>query len=133
MADRGVDVLIVDDDGAVAESTADLFGTAGLTTLVAATMHEASEVVSGTAVGVVIVDHHLAQVSGAADGRDCPIAGGPVPPVILVSAMGGDELLEVQRRFGDKVYAYLAKPVPPGRLVGVVKEALGGPGGHAVL
>ena len=117
-----LDVLIVDDDPAVADSTADILAGVGLSCAVAPSLPEALAVLAdGTEVGVVILDHHLAEAS---EGGDC--AGpDPMPPVILMSGIRGAELHAVQRRHGPKLFAFLGKPVPPGELIAVVRRALG--------
>ena len=115
-------MLVVDDDPAVAESTADVLTGAGLTCAVASSLLQASSLLGGgTAVGVVILDHHLAEASGSGE---CA-APGPLPPVILMSGIRGAELHDVQRRHGDKLFAFLGKPVAPDKLIAVVRQALG--------
>jgi DNA-binding response OmpR family regulator len=114
---RTVDVLLVDDDPSVAETTAEVLGLAGFTTLIAPSAGRAVAVLADIDVGVVIVDHHLA---------DSPtFATGATPPVILMSGLGRDEIDNVKVAHGDTFFAYLAKPVPPDSLVKVVGEALG--------
>jgi hypothetical protein len=80
------------------------------------TVDEAAEVLRQGIVGVVILDHSLVQSP-----RFATDAG---TPVVLMSGMGRDEIDQIRREHGAAYHAFLAKPVPPDRLVKVVGEAL---------
>jgi DNA-binding NtrC family response regulator len=121
MADGSIDVLIVDDDPAVAVSTAAVLESAGLVALVAPSLDAAEAVLATTAVGAVILDHNL----GASRlGPDCPVRS-EHPPVIVVSGIGRDALDCLRREHGGRLFATLAKPVAPRRLIDVVERAVG--------
>jgi DNA-binding NtrC family response regulator len=119
-----IDVLIVDDNSAVAESFGDILVGAGISVITATTLDEASETMAENQFGAVILDHHLAEAAEGDGAEGCP-AGEALPPVILVSGMHAEELQRVQREYGQKLFAYLAKPVAPQTLIEVVRRALG--------
>jgi DNA-binding NtrC family response regulator len=115
-----VDVLVIDDATDVAESTADVLRSAGLSVATASNVREARRIVAERRVRAVIVDHSTAEWAGSA-GEPTPDAA---PPIIVVSGMGRDSIEELQARHGDCFFACLAKPVPPGTLIEVVRAAL---------
>lgn len=115
-----LDVLVIDDAVDVAESTADVLRSAGLSVATTATVPEARRIVAERHVGAVIVDHSTAEWASVAD-KTVPEAA---PPVIVVSGMGRDSIEELVRRHGDCLFACLAKPIPPETLIDVVRAAL---------
>jgi DNA-binding NtrC family response regulator len=114
---QSVDVLLVDDDAAVAETTSDVLELSGFTCSVVSSLDEAARLLREGAVGVIILDHSLVQSSWLT------VQG--TTPVILMSGMGRDEIDQIRREHGERYHAFLAKPVPPDRLVKIVGEALG--------
>lgn len=115
-----LDVLVIDDAPDVAESTADVLRSAGLSVATASTVPEARRIVAGQQVRAVIVDHSTAEWAGSTEAHPPD----PIPHVIVVSGMGRDSIEELERTRGDCLFACLAKPVPPSRLIEVVRAAL---------
>jgi len=118
-ADR-IDVLVVDDDPDVASSSAEIFLADGMMAATAATVEEALKVVATREVQSIILDHQLA----GDDGESFLAKGRDLPPVIVMSGIGRDALAELQAAHGERLFACLAKPVPPPELIRVVKAAL---------
>lgn len=116
-----VDVLVLDDAADVAESTADVLRSAGLSVATASSVPEARRIAAERRVRAAIVDHSTAEWAGSADEPTRDTA----PPIIVVSGMGRDSIEELQALRGDCLFACLAKPVPPGALIEVVRAALG--------
>ena len=117
-----LDVLLVDDEVAVAESTAEVLASAGLRVGTSATLDEALRVLAMRSVGTVILDHHLS--GGAESERDFLTRGRRLPPVILMSGLDLDALAEIRRTYADHIVACLAKPVPPQDLIAAVRSAI---------
>jgi DNA-binding NtrC family response regulator len=115
-----VDVLIVEDEPAVAESTADILELAGFSVAVTPTVHEALEAVASSAVGCVILDHHLADESG----ETFLGAEEATQPTIVLSGMGQGELARLWHENADRLFACLPKPVQPEDLIEVVRSAV---------
>ena len=114
-----LDVLVVDDQADVASSTADVFRAVGLSAATAATVEDALHMINTRVVKSVIVDHQIA------DNEDTFLATGrDLPPVIVVSGMDRASLAEVQAVHGHRLFACLAKPVPPLTLIEVVRAAI---------
>ena len=115
-----VDVLIVDDDSAVAESTAEVLAGAGFSVAVSSTILDALEAITTRSIGCVILDHHLADAGGerllGAEGRR--------PPTILMSGMGRSELARLWHQNAERLFACLPKPMPPEDLIEVVRSAV---------
>lgn len=116
-----VDVLVVEDEPDVAESTADIFRAEGLVVAVAGTVGAAMEVLAGTEVRSIILDHQI-----AGDGESLLMGRRVLPPVIVMSGMGRESLTELQAEYGERLFACLAKPVPPLELIRVVRGAIAG-------
>lgn len=115
-----LDVLVIDDAVDVAESTADVLRSAGLSVATTVTVPEARRIVGERHVRAVILDHSTAEWATAAQ-KSVPEAA---PPVIVVSGMGRDKIEELQHRHGNCLFACLAKPIPPETLIEVVQAAL---------
>lgn len=115
-----LDVLIVDDAPSVAASTAAVLQGEGMSVETAGTMAEAGTVLAGRTARCVILDHSIVDW----DGGQCTGMSGAHPVVIVVSGLGREELAEVQRQHADDIFACLAKPVLPARLIEVVRSAL---------
>jgi CheY-like chemotaxis protein len=119
--EQQVDVLIVEDQGDVAQSTAAVLEYGGLTTVIVATMEEARAYVEAAEVSSVLLDHQLAEEpDGELEDR---LAG--FPPVIVVSGLGRDLLDHLKAKHGESLYAALSKPVPPERLIELFREVVG--------
>ncbi len=115
-----VDVLVIDDASDVAESTADVLRSAGLSVATASNVPEARQIAAAQRVRAVIVDQSTAEW---ADAADTPVPH-TAPPIIVVSGMGRESIEELEARHGDCLFACLAKPVLPGTLIEVVRAAL---------
>lgn len=114
-----IDVLVVDDQPSVATSTADILRSEGFHAETAQTVEDALQVIASSDVGTVIVDHQIAD-----NGESLLTRGLDLPPVIVMSGMGRSELAKVQAAHGDRLFACLAKPVPPLDLIEVVRAAI---------
>lgn len=127
MVEAKVDVLVVDDEPEVASSTADVLRSEGLEVLTAGNLDEARRVLAGRGVRSVILDQQItgAEIPGAG-GESLLGEGLDLPPVIVVSGIGKDSLEELHRAHSDRLFACLAKPVSPFRLIEVVKAAVSG-------
>jgi CheY-like chemotaxis protein len=112
-----LDVLVIEDEAAMAETSADVLRSAGLRIGAAATVEEALVVTGTGVVGSVVVDHEHAK-SLLALGRD-------LPPVIVVSEPGTDALSELSVRDIEQLFACLSAPVARADLVRAVRAALG--------
>jgi DNA-binding NtrC family response regulator len=121
--DRGsaFDVLVVDDEPDVASSTADILASAGLAVGVAGTVDDATSMLVAHDVRSVILDHHLV----GEDGERFLTQVIDLPAVIVMSGLGRVVLGQLQENYGDRLFACLAKPVPPVTLIEVVRKALG--------
>lgn len=118
--DDALDVLIVEDDPNVAETTAEILRSEGLTASTASTVGDALEVLSSRVVRSVVLDHQIA----GEDGESFLEQGGLLPPVVVMSGIGREALAGLQAAYGDRLFALLAKPVPPGTLIEVVMAAI---------
>lgn len=118
-----IDVLVVDDQADVASSTADILGYEGLNTTAVGTVDDALRVISTGEVRCVILDHHLV----GEDGERLLAVGRYLPPVVVISGMDSDSLAEVHAAHRDRLFACLAKPVPPLKLIEVVRAAIASP------
>jgi len=115
-----VDVLIVEDEPDVADSTADILKIAGFSVAVTPTVDEALTAVTTSSFGCVILDHHLADQSSET------FLGGmeQTPPTIVLSGMGQGELAKLWHENTDRLFACLRKPVTPQDLIEVVRSAV---------
>lgn len=111
------DVLVVDDDDDVRSSMAEIIRTAGYSVREAENGAVALDVLSGTTVGMVLLDVQMPKIDGL---RFLELAG-DLPPVIIVSARYRDAVTTPE---GSEVFMFLHKPVPPPELLGAVKLAL---------
>jgi len=116
---RSVDVLVVDDEPAVASSTADILRSAGLNAATTSTVKEALAMVESRDVRSIILDHQLAD-----NGEKIFEGVRVLPPIIVMSGIGREALAALQVLHGDRLFACMAKPVPPLRLIDVVKSAI---------
>ena len=115
-----LDVLVVDDEPVIAETTTEILQAEGFYAAFASTVEEGLQVLATRKVRSVILDHHL---SGE-DGEQFLALGRDLPPVIVVSGLGADVLAEFQAAHREQVFACLAKPVPPRHLIEVVRRVV---------
>ncbi|HXX90908.1 MAG TPA: response regulator [Acidimicrobiales bacterium] len=115
-----VDVLIVDDEGDVASTTAEILQRAGHRTAIASSLEEAVQVIASRTVRSVILDHQIADEKAEAFLDSEPT----LPPVIVVSGVGRDVLADLELAHGSRLFACRHKPVPPGELIELVDAAL---------
>jgi DNA-binding response OmpR family regulator len=115
-----LDVLLIDDGQIMAELTAEILRTAGFLVAIAPNLDAALQVIESRHVGTVILDHHLR----GENGERFFVRGRKLPPVIVVSGMGQEVLKAYEAIYGDRVFACLAKPVPPLELINTVIGAL---------
>jgi len=116
-----LDVLMVDDQLNVASSTADVLRSDGLVVETATTVDDALQVIASSDIQCVILDHHLA----GDDGGRLLDSAGHLPPVIVMSGMDRDALVEMQATYGNQLFACLTKPVGPLTLIETVRSAIG--------
>ena len=113
------DVLVVDDEPAVADTAAEILRTAGFTPLTAHDVEGALALAGRHAFKVFVLDHRL--------GPDTcePILehAEDLPPVVIVSAAPPDDLMDVARRH-QKVVSVKSKPCAPAELIETVREAI---------
>jgi len=117
-----LDVLVVDDEPEVAWSTAEVLRVEGLKVAIAPTIEAGLQVIDTREVRSVILDHHLA----GDDGERFLTMRRHIPPVIVMTGIGRDALADLQATHGERLFACLAKPVPPVKLIEVVKAAMMG-------
>ena len=114
------EVLVIDDDPAAVVLVELLLEDMGLTILSAATATEGLEYVRGGFQGVIILDHHLPDGTGAAlfptIARDTP-----QNPVIFLTAEGRSDLAVTAIQQG--AFDYITKSHVHGRLVQAVTRA----------
>jgi DNA-binding response OmpR family regulator len=113
------EVLVVDDEPAVADTSAEILRTAGFATLTAYDVDGALALAADHAFKVFVLDHHL--------GHDTcePILehAEHLPPVVIVSAAHPDDLLRVAERH-RQVCSVKTKPCDPAELIKAVREAI---------
>jgi len=115
-------VLIVEDDESVRASFADMLRLRDYNIIEAGDGIKAVELLSMESIDLLLLDLRLPRLDGpeVLDALDAPL------PVIVVSAFEYFDEDEMRERFGSKVFAFLRKPVAPGRLLDVVADALRG-------
>jgi DNA-binding NtrC family response regulator len=121
MNDGVLDVLIVDDEPDVANSTAEILASAGFAVEVTGTVPEARDVLATREVRSVLLDHTIVDWTQT----DCSEERDDGPAVIVMSGLGRGELAQLEESHGDRLFACLAKPVPPARLIEIVRTAVG--------
>lgn len=118
--DGALDVLVVDDEPNVAQTTVEILRSEGLTAVTAATVGDALAVLESRKVRSVVLDHQIA----GEDGASFLEKGSDLPPVIVMSGMSRDGLAGLEKSHGDRLFACLGKPVPPRNLIEVVRAAI---------
>ena len=116
--EHAVDVLVVDDDGAIRFTWAEILRRSGYSVAVADDGEAALELLRRCAVGLVLLDIRM-------PGRDglSVLAALTTPQlVVLVSAYSLEDAATVST--DARVVTYLEKPVPPGQLLETVAATL---------
>ena len=114
-----MDALVVDDDPELARTTVDVLGSEGITAGHVPSVEEALAYVAEDRVRCLILDHN-ARLEGPEMLLDL---AGTLPPILLVSG-DPEGLARCAEVWGERVFAYRVKPVPPTVLVALVKRAL---------
>jgi len=120
-ADGDVDVLVVDDDGALRSTWAAILRGSGYRVAVAEDGDVALRFLSGRAAGMVLLDLRMPRRDGLSVLEELPAP----QLVVLVSAYSLDEATLAES--DAKVVTYLEKPVPPELLIDTVASTLGRP------
>lgn len=115
---RRADVLVVDDEVDVRSSVTDILRTAGYEVAEARDGFEALELLRQERVGVILLDVSMPRCGGV----EMVAALEDPPPILVVSARNLDD--DDNARIGDKITAFLKKPVPPIRLLEQVRAVL---------
>lgn len=110
-------VLVADDELGIRSTLADILRSEGYGVMEAADGEEALEVLRSHTVDVALLDVRMPR----RDGIDVLRALDRPATVLVISAFDIDP--ETRRVIGDKVYKFVRKPVPPGRLLQLVSEA----------
>jgi two-component system response regulator RegX3 len=118
---RNVNVLVVEDEQGIRETTAAILRGEGYDVVQAGDGAEALEMMSGRDIDIVLLDLRLPRMNGTEvlDALDDP------PTVVVVSGFESVEEAEIRRRFGSKLFDCIRKPVPPQRLIAVMGAASG--------
>jgi two-component system OmpR family response regulator len=113
-------ILMVDDDPGILDVVSDFLGRHGFTVETAADAREMERVLAQGSIDLVVLDIMLPGEDGLAICRRLAAGGGP--PIIMLSAMGGD----TDRIVGLELGAddYLAKPCNPRELLARVRAVL---------
>jgi CheY-like chemotaxis protein len=113
-------VLVADDDEALRGTVTEILRTAGFAVTEACDGDEALQALSSGPVDVVVLDVRMPKRDGISVVEE--IDPRPPPPaVLLVSAYMLEN--DLRERLGDRVVAYLRKPVHPTDLVAAVDDA----------
>ena len=118
-----VDVLVVDDDGALRSTWAAILRGSGYRVAVAEDGDVALRFLAGRAAGMVLLDLRMPRRDGLSVLEELPAP----QLVVLVSAYSLDEATLAQS--DAKVVTYLEKPIPPELLIDTVASTLGRPRG----
>jgi CheY-like chemotaxis protein len=116
---RGVEVLVVDDQKDLRDTTAAILGAEGYAVVEAADGFEALERLQRREIGVMLLDLGLPRMDGPTLLEQLEES----PAVVVVSAFGEWSESEIRTRFASKVVACLQKPVPPARLLAATAAA----------
>ena len=115
---RSVDVLVVDDDGPVRSTWAEILRNSGYSVETAEDGDVALSFLGQHSAGMILLDLRMPR----RDGLSVLQALTTPQVVVLVSAYSLDEAMRM--RTDAKVVTYLEKPVPPRRLLETVAAAL---------
>jgi CheY-like chemotaxis protein len=112
-------VLVVEDDADVRSSLSEVLRQEGYYVAEAADGATARELLSEQSFDVVTLDLRLPVLNGV----ELLASQEKPPPVVVLSAFSYFDQEEVQRRFGNKVSAFLRKPATPRLVLAAVAEA----------
>ncbi len=117
-APEAVDVLVVDDDGALRSTEASILRGVGYSVATAEDGEVALRMLQGMTVGLVLLDLRMPRRDGLSvlEALDSPQL------VVLVSAYSLDEA--TRAKVDARVVTYLEKPVHPQRLLETVADSL---------
>lgn len=117
---RNANVLVVEDDQGVRETTVAILREEGYVVVQAADGADALELLKGHDIDVLLLDLRLPRVDGPAvlEALDRP------PTVVVVSGFESFEEAEMRRRFGPVLFDCLHKPVSPHRLMAATAAAV---------
>jgi DNA-binding NtrC family response regulator len=111
-------VLVVDDDFDVAQTTTAILRGAGMRVYAALSLEYALSLCARQHFDAVVLDHYLDEATGHDFLREAPGYG----PVVVVSAAMPDDLAEL--RHHPKVFAVRTKPCDPSDLIEVIEAAI---------
>jgi CheY-like chemotaxis protein len=116
---RRANVLVVDDDQALRETTVEILREEGHVVVHAADGLRALEFLRGSDIDVLLLDLGIPRLDGTGvlEALDEP------PTVIVLSGFESFTEAEIRRRFGAVVFECLRKPVSPHRLISVTSAA----------
>jgi DNA-binding response OmpR family regulator len=119
-----VNILLVEDDFALSEVTAELLTTEGYAVKIAPTLEHALEDLSEPhAYCAVLLDLQLGRERGDALVRQLRRDGKTLPPVVIFSAQPIGELRDMAAEIG--AVAFLQKPCRIAQIMGAISQALG--------
>ena len=116
---RNANVLVVEDDQGVRETTVAILREEGYVVVQAADGADALELLKGHDIDVLLLDLRLPRLDGASilEALDRP------PTVVVVSGFESFEEAEMRQRFGSVLFDCLHKPVSPHRLMATTAAA----------
>lgn len=112
-------VLVVDDELGIRETVSDILSGMGYEVTTAVDGDDALIRLRKETYSVVLMDIRMPGRDGISVLREI---GGPPPPVVLMTAYAGDDELRAAAEAGS--YTVLHKPVPAGRLLDIVAQAI---------
>jgi two-component system, OmpR family, response regulator ResD len=116
---RQANVLVVDDDQALRETTVEILREEGHVVVQAADGLRALDLLRGCDIDVLLLDIGLPRL----DGRGVLEALEDPPTVVVVSGFESVEEEEIRRQFGAVLFECLRKPVSPLQLIAVTSAA----------
>lgn len=114
-----VDVLVVDDEDAVRQTTAEILRNAGYWVAEATDGQHALETLQEATVGVILLDLQMPRIDGHELLRRLTVDD---PPVIVLSAHA---LSQRPSDGGAVIHSVMSKPANPEQMLSAVAEALG--------
>jgi len=117
-------VLVADDEPAVRSTFADILRSDGYEVVEAEDGEVALEEIRKHSIDVAILDVRMPR----RDGLDVLRALDRPPVTLVVTAFDVDP--DTRRDLADRVFRFVRKPVPPGRLLQLVTEAVSEAGGR---
>jgi CheY-like chemotaxis protein len=116
---RSANVLVVEDDQGVRETTTAILREEGYVVVQATDGVKALELLKGRDIDVLLLDIRLPRMDGTVvmEALDDP------PPVVVISAFESFEETELRKHYGWMLFDCLQKPVSPHRLIEVTAAA----------